>query len=257
VARSLAPLYGMVFGDGAVMSGWLARAQTLLGDAESPEAGWVALNIGMFDNETVRKNEHLRAALTIARRFGDTDLEIVSLAYLGASLVHADETEAGMRLLDESLGVVAGSEVESFQVLEARLRKPRRGPPRSCWPSASASRIGTLRRSDLRLWYSSVLLVRSRRCRSWQPSLEAALLHGTSLDETSGTVEEHQLSARSSTLTCSCGRVHLRDRPARRPSHRGRRRPDRRRQRMTDQAQRGSPIVVLRRVMVGAEHARR
>jgi DNA-binding CsgD family transcriptional regulator len=118
VARSLAPLYGMVYGDGAVMSGWLARAQTLLGAAESPEAGWVALNIGMFENDRERKNEHLRSALAIARRFEDTDLEVVALAYLGASLVHADHTQEGMRLLDESLAAVAGSEVESFQVLE-------------------------------------------------------------------------------------------------------------------------------------------
>jgi len=117
-ARSLAPLYGMVYGDGAVMSGWLARAQTLLGDSESPEAGWVALNVGMFDNDRDLKNEHLRTALAIARRFDDSDLEVVALAYLGASLVHADHTEEGMRLLDESLAAVAGSEVESFQVLE-------------------------------------------------------------------------------------------------------------------------------------------
>jgi len=117
-ARSLAPLYGMVYGDGAVMSGWLARAQTLLGDADSLEAGWVALNIGMFENLRERKNEHLRAALSIARRFGDTDLEVVALAYLGASLVHADRMEEGMRLLDEALAAVAGSEVESFQALE-------------------------------------------------------------------------------------------------------------------------------------------
>ncbi|HEX5096607.1 MAG TPA: hypothetical protein VFX21_11360, partial [Acidimicrobiia bacterium] len=119
VARSLAPLYGMVFGDGAVMSGWLERAQTLLGEeSDSPEAGWVALNIGMFESDRARKNEHFRRALTIARRLGDVDLEIVSLAYLGASLVHANRTDEGMRLLDESLAAVAGAEVESFQVLE-------------------------------------------------------------------------------------------------------------------------------------------
>ena len=119
VARSLAPLYGMVFGDGAVMSGWLSRAQTLLGDeTDSVEAGWVALNIGMFDDDRERKNEHLATALAIARAVGDIDLEVVSLAYLGASFVHAGRTEEGMRLLDESLAAVAGSEVDSFQVLE-------------------------------------------------------------------------------------------------------------------------------------------
>jgi DNA-binding CsgD family transcriptional regulator len=118
-ARSLAPLYGMVFGDGAVMSGWMARAQTLLGDeSDSAEAGWVALNIGMFEGDRERKNAQFHVALDIARRLNDLDLEVVSLAYLGASLVHAGETDEGMRLLDESLAAVLGAEVESFQVLE-------------------------------------------------------------------------------------------------------------------------------------------
>jgi DNA-binding NarL/FixJ family response regulator len=45
-------------------------------------------------------------------------LEFVSLAYLGASLVHADRTEEGMLLLDESLAAVAGSDVDDFCVLE-------------------------------------------------------------------------------------------------------------------------------------------
>ena len=54
----------------------------------------------------------------MARSFGDTDLEFVTLAYLGASLVHADRTEEGMMLLDEALAAVAGSEVDDFMVLE-------------------------------------------------------------------------------------------------------------------------------------------
>jgi DNA-binding NarL/FixJ family response regulator len=119
IARQLAPVYGTVFGDGAVMSGWLSRAQTLLGKTDdSPEAGWVALNIGMFEGDRVRKNEHFRTALDVARRLDDTDLEVVALAYLGASLVHEGNTEEGMRLLDESLAAVAGSEVDNFQVFE-------------------------------------------------------------------------------------------------------------------------------------------
>jgi DNA-binding CsgD family transcriptional regulator len=109
----------MVLGDGAVMSGWMARAQTLLGEsADSPEAGWVALNVGMFEADRTRKDEHFRTALAVARRLGDVDLEVVSLAYLGASLVHGDRTDEGMRLLDEALAAVAGAEVDSFQVLE-------------------------------------------------------------------------------------------------------------------------------------------
>ena len=72
----------------------------------------------MFEGDRARKEERFREALAVARSFGDTDLEFVTLAYLGASLVHADRTEEGMMLLDEALAAVAGSEVDDFCVLE-------------------------------------------------------------------------------------------------------------------------------------------
>jgi tetratricopeptide (TPR) repeat protein len=107
VARTLAGTYFAILGDRAVSNGWLARAQTLLaGAADSAEAGWVALNLGMFEGDRVRKEEHFRAALQAARRAGDTDLELMALAYLGASLVHGDRIEEGMLLLDEALAAV-------------------------------------------------------------------------------------------------------------------------------------------------------
>lgn len=119
VARTLAYMYFAIVGDSSVAGGWISRAQTLLADsAESSERGWVALNIGMFEGDRVRKDEHFREALDAARRFGDTDLEFVTLAYLGASLVHGDRTEEGMLLLDEALAAVAGSDVDDFSVLE-------------------------------------------------------------------------------------------------------------------------------------------
>jgi tetratricopeptide (TPR) repeat protein len=118
VARTLSGLYLTIVGNRAVSSGWLARAQTLLGAADSVEAGWVGLNLGMFEGDRGRKEEHFRAALQAARRFGDADLEVVTLAYLGASLVHGDRIEEGMVLLDEALAAVLGSEVDDFFVLE-------------------------------------------------------------------------------------------------------------------------------------------
>jgi DNA-binding CsgD family transcriptional regulator len=119
VARTLAYMNGMIFGDAAVMSGWLARATTLLGDdTESREGGWVVLQRGMFERDRARKEILFRRALVTARRFGDADLEFNTLAYLGASLVHADRTEEGMLLLDEALAAVAGSDVDDFCVLE-------------------------------------------------------------------------------------------------------------------------------------------
>jgi DNA-binding NarL/FixJ family response regulator len=119
VARTLAYMYGSVMGDWAVMRGWIARAQTLLAGApDSAEAGWVALDLGMFEEDRARKEQHFRGALEVARRVGDADLEFVTLAYLGASLVHADRTEEGMVLLDEALAAIAGREVDDFTALE-------------------------------------------------------------------------------------------------------------------------------------------
>ena len=119
VARTLSCMHGTIFGDWAIAGGWLARAQTLLAETVgSSEPGWVALNIGMFEPDRARKEQRFREALDFSHRFGDTDLELVSLAYLGASLVHADRTEEGMILLDEALAAVSGSEVDDFFVLE-------------------------------------------------------------------------------------------------------------------------------------------
>src|SRR3954462_212786 len=118
VARTLAYLYLSVVGDDAVAGGWLARARTLLAGQDGVEAGWVALNAGMFDGDRTAKDASFRAALTLARRYDDRDLELTALGYLGASLVHDDRTEEGMVLLDEALAALAGGEVEDFLVLE-------------------------------------------------------------------------------------------------------------------------------------------
>ena len=119
VARTLSCIYMMVLGEFAVAKGWLARAQTLLARAsDSSERGWVALDVGMFEDNRARKEDHFRDALIVAREFRDVELELVTLSYLGASLVHADRTEEGMLLLDESLAAVTGNEVDDFFVLE-------------------------------------------------------------------------------------------------------------------------------------------
>lgn len=119
VARTLAGMYHSVVGDFAVSGGWLARAQTLLeGVGEASERGWVALNSGMFEPDRALKNARYREALAHARASGDVTLEVATLAYLGASLVHAGETNDGMRMLDEALAAVAGDEVDDFFVLE-------------------------------------------------------------------------------------------------------------------------------------------
>jgi DNA-binding NarL/FixJ family response regulator len=118
-ARMLGCVHMMVLGNAAVGAGWLGRCQTLLsGVPESREAGWVALDLGMFSGTRAGKEEHFRRALEVARRVDDADLEFAALAYLGASLVHEDRIDEGMALLDEALAAVSGGEVGDFFVLE-------------------------------------------------------------------------------------------------------------------------------------------
>lgn len=119
MARTLACMYGTFVGDWAVCRGWLARAQSLVPTTTgTPEAGWVSLNAGMFEADRARKMALFEVALHEGRAHGDANLELSTLAYLGASLVHEDRTEEGMLLLDEALAAVAGGEVDDFIVVE-------------------------------------------------------------------------------------------------------------------------------------------
>lgn len=119
MAQHLAYTNGMIRGDRAVMSGWLARAQTLMEGAEhTVAAGWVSHYKGMFENDPHLREGRFREALTAARHFEEADLELNALAYLGATLVHQDRTEEGMLLLDEALAALAGHEVDDFLVIQ-------------------------------------------------------------------------------------------------------------------------------------------
>ncbi|HUP85802.1 MAG TPA: LuxR C-terminal-related transcriptional regulator [Acidimicrobiales bacterium] len=118
-ARTLAYMSGSIRGDGAVMSGWLSRATTLLEDVpDTAERGWVALNRGMFAGDRNERDALFGDALHAGRRFGDDDLSFVALAYRGANLVHADRVAEGMALLDEACAAVAGHDVDDFCALQ-------------------------------------------------------------------------------------------------------------------------------------------
>jgi DNA-binding NarL/FixJ family response regulator len=117
-ARLLAFMNGGIIGDGAVMNGWMARAETLGGDEDSIDRGWVALTRSLFEPDRPTKDALLQESLGAARRFGDSDLELVSLAYLGASMVHGGRTAEGMTLLDEALAAVTAGEAEDFMIYE-------------------------------------------------------------------------------------------------------------------------------------------
>src|SRR6516165_4162817 len=66
VARVLGFMHGSITGDFAVMSGWVARATSLLSEQEpSAEIGWVALTRGMFEADRDRKEALFGEALGV------------------------------------------------------------------------------------------------------------------------------------------------------------------------------------------------
>jgi DNA-binding CsgD family transcriptional regulator len=118
-ARTLAGMHGQINGDLALMNGWLARATTLLVDARSSsEAGWVALNRGMFEADRSRRDRLFAEAVEVGRRYGDANLQFTAFAYRGANLVHGDRIDEGMALLDEALAAVSGEDVDDVCAIE-------------------------------------------------------------------------------------------------------------------------------------------
>jgi DNA-binding CsgD family transcriptional regulator len=112
LARWLAFMHGAVRGNAAVANGWMARAESLLeGAEESVEHGRLALDRAPFSSDATERGKHATAALAIARRFGDRDLEFGALALLGETYVAAGRVADGMTLLDEAMAAVTGGEV--------------------------------------------------------------------------------------------------------------------------------------------------
>ncbi|MCA1679553.1 MAG: LuxR C-terminal-related transcriptional regulator [Actinobacteria bacterium] len=96
----------------AVASGWMARAETLLAEIEECAGhGWLALDSAPFTADATKRENLATAALSIARRHGDVDLEYDALALLGESYVAAGRLAEGMKLIDEAMTAVSVGEV--------------------------------------------------------------------------------------------------------------------------------------------------
>jgi DNA-binding NarL/FixJ family response regulator len=111
-ARWLAFLHGTFHGNFSVASGWMSRAESLLEDvAECAAHGWLIFDGAVFASESSEREKRATAAIAIARRFGDADLEFDALALLGETYVASGRVQKGMKLLDEAMAAVAGGEV--------------------------------------------------------------------------------------------------------------------------------------------------
>ena len=96
---------------GSVAAGWVKRAERLLEDEpESVEHGQLARLRGVAASALGDLDEahvQLRRALGIARRFGDRDLEALTLHNQGSVLIGSGEVDEGWALIEESAATAA------------------------------------------------------------------------------------------------------------------------------------------------------
>lgn len=98
-------------GNAAEANGWLARGERLLeGVEECPERGWLGVEQAKRAASAKERERHARAAVEIARRLDDSDLEVSALGQLGLARTLAGEIDEGMTILDEAMAAATGGE---------------------------------------------------------------------------------------------------------------------------------------------------
>jgi DNA-binding NarL/FixJ family response regulator len=112
IALWLAREHLEAIGNEPASNGWVARAEGLLRDEEpGPEHGWLELTRGSRVADAGAMRGRAEAALQIARRADDVDLEASALALLGRALLLGGEVEAGVTALDEAMTATTSGEV--------------------------------------------------------------------------------------------------------------------------------------------------
>jgi DNA-binding CsgD family transcriptional regulator len=120
-ARMVAWILGNVLGGWAVQSGWLARARTVLEEADEdrPERGWVLIITAYTEPDARVREALLREAVTIGRRFADPDIEFEALSYLAGLLVMIDRVEEGLVLFDEAMTAACAGELRELGTVDS------------------------------------------------------------------------------------------------------------------------------------------
>jgi DNA-binding CsgD family transcriptional regulator len=88
-------------------TGWLGRAQRLLGDRDCVERGYLALLAALQRGDEAE----LAAAVEAGQRFADPDLLSIAVHEQGSVRVRRGEVEAGLSLLDEAMVAVTAGEL--------------------------------------------------------------------------------------------------------------------------------------------------
>ncbi len=102
----------------AAAGGWLSRASRLLERLpEQPAHARVELVRCERAGDPVAARGHAKAALEIARRLGDADLEITALGRLGLAEVRVGAVESGLSRLDEAMAAALGGEALDLETV--------------------------------------------------------------------------------------------------------------------------------------------
>jgi DNA-binding CsgD family transcriptional regulator len=116
VAVWLARELRTLFRNDAAADGWLARAETLSTQTPDPGAlGWVLLARAEAARDSAEAVACCSAALEVARRERDADLEISVLARQGLLEVAAGDVDPGIAHLDEAMAAASAGEADDRQ----------------------------------------------------------------------------------------------------------------------------------------------
>jgi ATP/maltotriose-dependent transcriptional regulator MalT len=119
--------------------GWFARGRTMLADeGDCVERGWVELGlVGCSVPDVSVLAVKAAAAVELARRFDDIDLECKALADQGLALVSMGRIDEGMELIDEAMAIVSTGDVLPFAAGQV-----------GCCTLSACERAGDLPRAD-------------------------------------------------------------------------------------------------------------
>jgi DNA-binding CsgD family transcriptional regulator len=118
VALWIAHEYEVGLGNPAAAGGWLTRAEGLLAQLpEDTDHARLELVRGERAGDPLQAGGHAKAALEIARRLGDADLEITALGRLGLAEVRVGAVESGMSRVDEAMAAALGGEAAELETL--------------------------------------------------------------------------------------------------------------------------------------------
>jgi tetratricopeptide (TPR) repeat protein len=118
VALWLAHEYSAVHGNEPAAEGWLARAEHVLSAGQDgPERGYVELARAERCLDPAAAVGHAEAALELARRLDDADLELAALSRLGLATITLGQVDEGLRHLDQAMAAATGEEAATFEAV--------------------------------------------------------------------------------------------------------------------------------------------